>query len=169
MGKGDASILGGDDESDTLWTLLEVCGFDYEEYERIEEEIDRKVFGGAESVEIEALAESLPDLVPTRENLNAQLLNPFSGLNNLLSRCEIGYLDFLVLGVFILKTGAVLPPKLKAKILKTAAWETDEWRWKGLPKLFIEERKKVLLHFRSKIENHVDGVISVSASDADFL
>ena len=167
MGKGDASILGGDDESDTLWTLLDICGFDSEEYERIEEEIDKKIIESAEDIVIEALSESLPDLVPTRENLNAQLLDPNSELNNLLSRCEIGYLDFLILGVLILKTGAVLPPELKAKILKTAAWETEEWRWKGLPLLFKEERKKTLKDFRSRVENHVDGVIS--ASDSDFL
>ncbi len=164
MGKDNAAILGGDDESDTLWTLLEICGFDYDAYERITEEIDEKILEGAENNVIEALSDSLPDLVPTREDLNAQLLDPYSELNVLLSRCEIGYLDFLILGVLILKTGAVLPPELKEKILKTAAWETDEWRWK---EEFKEERKKALQYFRSKIENHIDG--KVSASDVDFL
>ncbi len=156
------SILGGDDESDVLWTILEICGFDYEAYERIEEEIDEEILKGAENEVIEALSESLPDLVPTRENLNAQLLDPYSELNILLSRCEIGYLEFLILGVFILKTGAVFPPELKDKVLKTAAWETDEWRWK---EEFKEERKKALQYFRSKIENHIDGKVSVPESD----
>lgn len=163
MGKDNAAILGGDDESDTLWALLEVCGFDCEEYGRIEDEIDEKILEGAENSVIEALSDSLPELVPTREDLNAQLLDPYSELNILLSRCEIGYLDFLILGVLILKTGAVLPPELKEKILKTAAWETDEWRWK---EEFKEERKKALQYFRSKIENHIDG--KVSASEIDF-
>lgn len=163
MGKDNVAILGGDDESDVLWTLLEICGFDYGEYERIEEEIDKKILEDAENSVIETLSESLPELVPTRENLNAQLLDPLSDLNDLLSRCEIGYLEFLILGTFILKIGAVLPPELKAKILKTAAWETDEWRWK---EEFKQERKKVLQYFRSKIENHIDG--KVSASDFDF-
>ena len=163
MGKGDAAILGGDDESDVLWNLLEICGFNYEEYERIEEEIDEKILEDAENSVIEALSDSLPELVPTRENLNAQLLDPYSELYALLSRCEIGYLEFLILGVLILKTGAILPPGLKDKILKTAAWETDEWRWK---EEFKEERKKALQYFRSKIENHIDG--KVSASDFDF-
>lgn len=162
MGKDDVSILGGDDESDTLWTLLEVCGFDYEAYERIEEEIDEKILEDAGDEVIEALSDSLPELVPTREDLNAQLLDPYSELNVLLSRCEIGYLDFLILGVLILKTGAVLPPELKEKILKTAAWETDEWRWK---EEFKKERKRVLQYFRSKIENHIDGKVSVSDSE----
>ena len=164
MGKDNAAILGGDDESDVLWTLLEICGFDYGEYERIEEEIDKKIIEDAENSVIETLAESLPPLLPTRENLNAQLLDPYSELNVLLSRCEIGYLEFLILGVFILKTGAVLPPELKEKILKTAAWETDEWRWK---EEFKEERKKALQYFRSKIENHIDG--KITASETDFL
>lgn len=163
MGKDDASILGGDDESDTFWTLLEIIGFDSEEYERIEEEIDKKILEGADNSVIEMLADSLPELLPIRENLNAQLLDPYSELNVLLSRCEIGYLDFLVLGFFILRTGAILPPELKEKILKTAAWETDEWRWK---EEFKEERKKVLQYFRSKVENHVDG--KVSASESEF-
>ena len=163
MGKDNVAILGGDDESDVLWTLLEICGFDYGEYERIEEEIDKKILEDAENSVIETLSESLPELVPTRENLNAQLLDPLSDLNDLLSRCEIGYLEFLILGTFILKTGAVLPPELKAKILKTAAWETDEWRWK---EEFKQERKKVLQYFSSKIEKHIDG--KVSASDFDF-
>ena len=153
LGKGDASILDGDDESDVLWTLLELCGFDVEGYERIVE--DDNFFDN----------DDIPDLVPTRENLNAQLLDPHSELNNLLSRCEIGYLDFLILGVLILKTGAVLPPELKAKILKTAAWETEEWRWKGLPLLFKEQRKKTLKDLRSRIKNHVDGKVSASGSD----
>jgi hypothetical protein len=164
LGKDNAAILGGDDESDVLWTLLEICGFDYGEYERIEEEIDKKIIEDAENSVIETLAESLPPLLPTRENLNAQLLDPYSELNVLLSRCEIGYLEFLILGVFILKTGAVLPPELKEKILKTAAWETDEWRWK---EEFKEERKKALQYFRSKIENHIDG--KITASETDFL
>ena len=163
MGKDNVAILGGDDESDVLWTLLEICGFDYGEYERIEEEIDKKILEDAENSVIETLSESLPELVPTKENLNAQLLDPLSDLNDLLSRCEIGYLEFLILGTFILKTGAVLPPELKAKILKTAAWETDEWRWK---EEFKQERKKVLQYFSSKIEKHIDG--KVSASDFDF-
>lgn len=152
MGKDDASILSGDDESDTLWTLLEICGFDSEGYEDLIEDDNFNL-----------LTDDLPELVPTRENLNAQLLDPYSELNVLLSRCEIGYLDFLILGVFILRTGAVLPPELKEKILKTAAWETDEWRWK---EEFKEERKKALQYFRSKIENHIDG--KVSASETDF-
>jgi hypothetical protein len=164
LGKDNAAILGGDDESDVLWTLLEICGFDYEEYERIEEEIDEKIFKDAENSVIETLSESLPELVPTREDLNAQLLDPYSELNVLLSRCEIGYLEFLILGVLILRTGAVLPPELREKILKTAAWETDEWRWK---EEFKEKRKKALQYFRSKIENHVNG--KVSASETDFL
>ena len=154
MGKDDASILGGDDESDTLWTLLEICGFDSEGYEDLIEDDDFSI-----------LTNDLPELVPTREDLNAQLLDPYSELNVLLSRCEIGYLDFLILGVLILKTGAVLPPDLKVKILKTAAWETDEWRWK---EEFKKERKRVLQYFRSKIENHIDGKVSVSDSDSDF-
>ena len=154
MGKDDASILGGDDESDTLWTLLEICGFDSEGYEDLIEDDDFSI-----------LTNDLPELVPTREDLNAQLLDPYSELNVLLSRCEIGYLDFLILGVLILKTGAVLPPDLKVKILKTAAWETDEWRWK---EEFKEERKRVLQYFRSKIESHIDGKVSVSVSDSDF-
>ena len=163
MGKDDTAILGGDDESDVLWNLLEICGFDSEEVERIEEEIDEKILEDAENSVIEALSDSLPELVPTRENLNSQLLDPYSELYVLLSRCEIGYLEFLILGVLILKTGAILPPELKDKILKTAAWETDEWRWK---EEFKEERKEALQYFRSKIENHVDG--KVSASDSDF-
>ena len=156
MGKDDASILDGDDEFDTLYVLLEICGFDFEKYERIEEEIDKKLYdtGGytklAEDDYYNILLNEYPELLPTRENLNAQLLDPNSELNNLLSRCEIGYLDFLILGVLILKTGAIIPPELKAKILKTAAWETDEWRWKGLPKLFKEQRKEILKDFRSK-------------------
>ena len=150
LGKDDASILGGDDESDVLWTLLEICGFDSEEFVDLVEDDDSSI-------------DDLPELVPTRENLNAQLLDPYSELNVLLSRCEIGYLDFLILGFFILRTGAILPPELKEKILKTAAWETDEWRWK---EEFKEERKKALQYFRSKIENHIDG--KVSASEADF-
>jgi hypothetical protein len=148
LGKDDASILSGDDEFDALWTLLEICGFDTEEYEDLSEDDD---FDG-----------DYPELVPTRENLNAQLLDPYSELNVLLSRCEIGYLDFLILGFFILRTGAVLPPELKEKILKTAAWETDEWRWK---EEFKEERKKALQYFRSKIENHIDGKVSVSEAE----
>lgn len=39
---------------------------------------------------IETLSESLPELVPNRDNLNAQLLVPYSELNILLSRYEIG-------------------------------------------------------------------------------
>ena len=115
MGKDDASILGGDDESDALWILLETIGFDSEGYDDLIEDDN-----------FNPLTDDLPELVPTREDLNAQLLDPYSKLNVLLSRCEIGYLDFLILGVFILRTGAVLPPELKEKILKTAAWETDE-------------------------------------------
>ena len=150
MGKDDVAILGGDDESDVLWTLLEICGFDNERYEDLVEDDDYSIL-------------DLPPLLPTRENLNAQLLDPYSKLNNLLSRCEIGYLEFLILGTLILQTGAILPPELKAKIMKTAAWETDEWRWK---EEFKEGRKKVLQYFRSKIEKHIDG--KVSASDLDF-
>ena len=149
MGKDDVSILSGDDESDTLWTLLAIIGFESEGYEDLVEDDD---FDG-----------DYPELVPTREDLNAQLLDPYSKLNVLLSRCKIGYLDFLVLGFFILRTGAILPLELKEKILKTAAWETDEWRWK---EEFKEERKKALQYFRSKIENHIDG--KVSASEAEF-
>ena len=152
MGKDDVSILGGDDESDALWILLEIIGFDSKGYEDLIEDDN-----------FNSLTDDLPELVPTREDLNAQLLDPYSKLNVLLSRCEIGYLDFLILGVFILRTGAILPPELKEKILKTAAWETDEWRWK---EEFKEERKKVLQYFRSKIENHIDG--KVSASEAEF-
>ena len=146
LGKDDASILGGDDESDVLWTLLEICGFDSEEFEDLVEDDDSSI-------------DDLPELIPTRENLNAQLLDPYSELNVLLSRCEIGYLEFLILGVLILRTGAILPPELKKRILKTAAWETDEWRWK---EEFKEERKKALQYFRSKIENHIDGKVSIS-------
>ena len=152
MGKDDVSILSGDDESDTLWTLLEIIGFDSEGYEDLIEDDN-----------FNSLTDDLPELVPTREDLNAQLLDPYSKLNVLLSRCEIGYLDFLVLGFFILRTGAILPPELKEKILKTAAWETDEWRWK---EEFKEERKKALQYFRSKIKNHIDG--KVSASETEF-
>ncbi len=151
MGKDDVSILSGDDESDTLWTLLEIIGFDSEGYENLIEDDNFNL-----------LTDDLPELVPTREDLNAQLLDPYSELNVLLSRCEIGYLDFLILGVFILRTGAILPPELKEKILLTAAWETDEWRWK---EEFKEERKKALQYFRSKIEDHIDGKVSVSDSE----
>lgn len=153
MGKGDASILDGDDESDTLWTLLEICRFDIKGYEDLSEDDN---YDG-----------DYPELVPTLEDLNSQLLDPFSELNNLLSRCEIGDLEFLILGVLILKTGAVLPLELKKKILKTAAWETEEWRWKGTPLLFKEQRKEALRYYRSKIENHMDG--KVSTSSVDFL
>lgn len=157
MGKDEASILGGDDESDVLWTLLEICGFDTEGYLEISDDED-----------IDILSDDLPPLIPTRENLNAQLLDPYSELHVLLSRCKIGYLEFLILGVLILKTGAILPPELKARILETSTWKTEEWRWKKVPEKFRLERKKALQYFRSKVENHIDGQISASLSDFWF-
>jgi len=157
LGKDEASILGGDDESDVLWTLLEICGFDTEGYLEISDDED-----------IDILSDDLPPLIPTRENLNAQLLDPYSELHVLLSRCKIGYLEFLILGVLILKTGAILPPELKARILETSTWKTEEWRWKKVPEKFRLERKKALQYFRSKVENHIDGQISASLSDFWF-
>lgn len=155
LGKDEASILGGDDESDVLWNLLRICEFNVVDYNSIIEDAD-----------FNPVTDDFPPLLPTREDLSAQLLEPYSKLNVLLSQCRIGYLEFLILGTLILKTGAVLPSGLKEKILKTAAWETDEWRWEEVPEEVKMERKKNLQDFRSKIENYVDG--HISASEHDF-
>lgn len=154
LGKDEASILGGDDESDVLWALLEICGFDTEKYMDLIEDDDHN-----------PMIDELPSLVPIKEKLDDQLLSPYSSLNVLLNQCRIGYLEFLILGAFILKTGAVLPQELKAKILKTAEWKTDKWRWEKVPEKFRMERKKNLQEFHSKIESYVDGHISASESD----
>lgn len=88
--------------------------------------------------------------IPTREALEKQL-EFGSELMTLLDRCEIGYLEYIVLGAFILKTGADLPQDLRERIIQTADWETDKWRWKGSNKKFQEERKDILKDFQYKI------------------
>jgi hypothetical protein len=155
LGKDEASILGGDDESDVLWKLLKICGFDVESYNDL-----------VENNNFNPVYDDFPPLLPTRKDLNTQLLEPYSQLNVLLNQCKIGYLEFLILGTLILKTGAILSRELKTKILETAEWETDEWRWRELSEKFRIERKKNLKDFLIKIENHIDG--QVSASESDF-
>ena len=96
---------------------------------------------------------------PTREALEKQL-EFGSELMTLLDRCEIGYLEYIVLGSFILKTGAALPQDLRERIIQTADWETDKWRWKGSNKKFQEERKDILKDFQYKIRVHKPGQIT---------
>jgi len=124
-------LLEGDDEAYVIVTILEICGFE--------------------------LSETIS--IPTREALEKQL-EFGSELMTLLDRCEIGYLEYIVLGSFILKTGAALPQDLRERIIQTADWETDKWRWKGSNKKFQEERKDILKDFQYKIRVHKPGQIT---------
>lgn len=141
MGKDGPYILEGDDEADIITEILEICGFEFSE--------DPYVY----------LDNDGPDLLPTKEMLEKQL-EPNSRLMRHLDTCEVGYLEYLILGAFILQTGIKLPEALKEKILKTADWKTEEWRWKDASESFKEERKKVLKDFQEKIRSHRPGIIT---------
>lgn len=131
-------ILDGDDEADVQIKILEICGFEFPE--------DPYNNG--------------PELFPSRKMLESQLNNPNSKLMKLLNNCKIGYLEYLILGAFILKAGATLPEGIKEKILKTADWETDKGRWDHCSKDFKSERKRILEDFQYKVKNHKPGKIT---------
>ncbi len=141
MGKDTPYILEGDDEADVKIDILEICGYEISEDPYIYLDDDR------------------PELLPTRKMLEKQLKSN-SRLMRHLDICEVGYLEYLILGSFILQTGAKLPDDLREKILKTADWKTEEWRWKDSTESFKNERRKVLRDFQNKIQNHKLGKIS---------
>ena len=137
MGKDTPFIMEGDDEFDVEMTIYKIIGYEYPEYE-----------------------DDAPEPIPPRELLEKQLLDPKSELRDLLNDCKIGYLEFLIIGGLVLKTGAELPEELKEKILKTAQWENKKDRWKYTSGDFIEMRKNFLMDFQQKIRSHSRGKIS---------
>lgn len=141
MGKDTPYILEGDDEADVKIDILEICGYEISE--------DPYIY----------LDDDGPELLPTRKMLEKQLKSN-SRLMRHLDICEVGYLEYLILGAFILQTGAKLPDDLREKILKTADWKTEEWRWKDATESFKNERRKVLRDFQNKIQNHKPSKIS---------
>ncbi|MFX1572983.1 MAG: hypothetical protein ACFFB0_09555 [Promethearchaeota archaeon] len=137
MGKDTPFIMEGDDEFDIEMTIYRIIGYEYPEYD-----------------------DDAPEPIPPRELLENQLLNPKSKLQNLLSKCEIGYLEFLIIGGLVLKTGAEMPEELKEKILKTAECKNEKSRWKYANEEFLELRKEILIDFQEKIKNHIPGVVT---------
>ncbi|MFX1281323.1 MAG: hypothetical protein ACFFA3_18370 [Promethearchaeota archaeon] len=135
MGKDTPFVMEGDDEFDVELTIYKLIGYKYPDYK-----------------------DDAPESLPPRELLEKHLLDPSSKLRKLLDDCKIGYLEFLILGGLILKTGATLPEKLKEKILKTAQWKIEKDRWKYTDNEFKKLRKDFLEDFREKIENHRVGV-----------
>ena len=98
MGKGSIDIMEGDDEWDIEYDIVKACGLDFDEY-------------------LENYETTL-----TREIFE-------KNLDKILDSFEPNtYLEYLILGYFILKTGAEVPKSLINKIAEVSDPEKDPYR-----------------------------------------
>ncbi|MHA1489710.1 MAG: leucine-rich repeat domain-containing protein [Promethearchaeota archaeon] len=130
MGKATPKIMEGDLASDLGYFILEACGLgSYDIY-------DINING-----------------VLTREIFE----NNFDKVMKEVKSYSFNHEAFLVLGYFVLLTGANITEKLRQKIYISADWINEAGTW---PDECIDERKFHLKDLQEKIKNHRPGQIT---------
>ena len=79
-------------------------------------------------------------------------------------RTERSRLAYLVLGVLLMRYGAIIPSKVTEEILKYTSWEFEEFQFKTEEEKSL--RKKFLLEFREKLNNHIESVCTEVSHEA---
>jgi len=125
MAKLTAEIMEGDEESDLASFFIKACGLNYRDF------LD-------------------DDRILTREIFE----NNFNNIMQIVEQRSNRRKTYIILGYFILLTGARLPNDLKVKIIKAANWEYEKGLWE---ERLIRERKFCLKDFQEKIQAHKTG------------
>lgn len=126
MAKVTAEIMEGDDESDLESYFIKACDIDLRAYHKDRRILTREIF--------ETSFDNIMEIVEKRAFYRE---------------------TYLVLGYFILLTGAFLPEDLRAKIIDASKWEHEKGYW---DERLIRERKFYLKDLREKIRAHKPGV-----------
>ncbi len=122
MAKLTAEILEGDEESDLASFFIKACGLNYRDF------LD-------------------DDRILTKDIFEKNFKNIMQVVERRSSRRK----TYLILGYFILLTGARLPNDLKVKIIDAANWEHEEGLWE---EMLIQERRFYLSNLKEKIQTH---------------
>lgn len=141
MAKVTAEIMEGDEESDLESFFVKACGIDLRAYHKDRRILTKEIF--------EANFDNIMEIVEKRASSRK---------------------TYLVLGYFILITGAFLPEGLRTKIVDASKWEHEKGYWDGR---FVRKRKFYLKDLREKVKAHRPGVKLhlvhlKNANDEDF-
>ncbi len=129
MGKSTPYIMEGDGEADIEYDIIQLLGLDWYSYLNDETILNRQFL----ELNMEKVLNEVKD--PSEDP---------------------GY--FLIIGYFILKTGAAVSNALKNKVAESTKWEYEETIYPS--KEMEEERKVILKDLRDKILDHRPGRIT---------
>ncbi|TES98663.1 MAG: hypothetical protein E3J90_05605 [Promethearchaeota archaeon] len=143
MATDNATIMGGEDQMDIEWGIVDICGINISEYIEDDTLLTREL--------VEKNFEEIMKYVKSEYN---------------------NYVAHQVLGYIILKTGSNLPSELQNDILMCALWDIEKEFWLQNPR-WENPRKFFLKDFKTKIGNHVAGkktlLEEIYPEDPDYM